>query len=239
MKILSKEMQEKGKEYVYLAEFVGGFCKIGISNNPKKRLNDIQRKNQIPIKEYFLVEGYFELENFLHKQFKENRRYSEWFELDFKYLIQYVEKLNYIYLKKEKKENKNEYVKDKSNIYIKDSVLYKIIEEKETWEKEKRIEKDFNDLINEKCCFFKVCLEEKIKIKKEMVLETIKYIIFYNNFLENLKIKIGDEQEIIFDNISLVCNLLKIANFIEFTNTEGKDDKQIYEMVKKYLEENK
>jgi DNA-binding transcriptional regulator YhcF (GntR family) len=31
----------------------------------------------------------------------------------------------------------------------------------------------------------------------------------------------------------------KIANFIEFTNTEGKDDKQIYEMVKKYLEENK
>lgn len=31
----------------------------------------------------------------------------------------------------------------------------------------------------------------------------------------------------------------KIANFIEFTNTEGKNDKEIYEMVKKYLEENK
>ena len=28
----------------------------------------------------------------------------------------------------------------------------------------------------------------------------------------------------------------KIANFIEFTNTEGKNDKQIYEMVKKFLE---
>jgi phage regulator Rha-like protein len=29
----------------------------------------------------------------------------------------------------------------------------------------------------------------------------------------------------------------KIANFIEFTNTEGKDDKEIYAMVKKYLDE--
>ena len=28
----------------------------------------------------------------------------------------------------------------------------------------------------------------------------------------------------------------KIANFIEFTNTEGKNDKEIYELVKKYIE---
>ena len=28
----------------------------------------------------------------------------------------------------------------------------------------------------------------------------------------------------------------KIATFIEFTDTENKDDKQIYEMVKKHIE---
>ena len=108
MKILEKEMQEDGKEYVYLAEFVGGFCKIGVSKNPKKRLHNIQSKNQIPVKRYFLVEGYFELENILHRHFKEKRRYSEWFDIEFEELICFVKKFNYFYNPKKKENERKE-----------------------------------------------------------------------------------------------------------------------------------
>ena len=47
MKILDKELQEEGKEYVYLAEFESGYCKIGVSINPKVRLKNVSSKHEI------------------------------------------------------------------------------------------------------------------------------------------------------------------------------------------------
>ena len=49
------------------------------------------------------MEAYFELENILHKHFKEKRRYSEWFDIDFKELVEYVRRSDYSYIKNKEK----------------------------------------------------------------------------------------------------------------------------------------
>lgn len=126
MKIIEKEMQEEGKEYVYVAEFVGGFCKIGVSNNPIKRLREVSKRNQIPLKNYFLVEGYFKLEKYLHNHFEEKRRYSEWFDINFNNVKTYLENLNInvieskaITIKKHHNHSSNEFEKDYMEAKIK------------------------------------------------------------------------------------------------------------------------
>lgn len=196
MKILDKELQEEGKEYVYLAEFESGYCKIGVSINPKVRLKNVSSKNQISLKNYVLVEGYFELENILHKHFKEKRRYSEWFEINFNDLIKFVENLDYKHIYKEKK------YKEEYNCKYED--IYRIELEKETLNGkeffevlkfenniEKEITKELIKLENE----FKVFIDNKILFEEYKLLKLIKLENEYIVFLNNQRIKIGDELE--------------------------------------------
>ena len=196
MIILSKEMQEEGKEYVYLAEFESGYCKIGVSINPMLRLKDVSSKNQISVKNYVLVEGYYELEKILHKHFKDKRRYSEWFEIDFNYLVEFVKNLNYKHIYKEKK------YKEKHNKEFED--VYRIELGKENFTRkeflevmknenyfEKEITKEMQELEAEFSVFIKNC----ILFDKEKILRLIKLEKEYIVFLNKQRIKIGDEKE--------------------------------------------
>jgi hypothetical protein len=61
----------------------GNMYKIGVSNNPKKRLQELQTGNPDTLT---LVETYntihnFKLENFLHRTYSDKNVQLEWFEL--------------------------------------------------------------------------------------------------------------------------------------------------------------
>ena len=198
MIILSKEMQEEGKEYVYLAEFVGGFCKIGVSTKPSLRLKNVSSKNGLSLKRYVLVEGYFELEKLLHNTFKECRRYSEWFDINFESLVKYVSDLEYDYIKKIK--IKKEIARKKSEDIFMFKCGEKTLEGKEFLEIlsfennfEKEIMKELQELETE----FNVFIKNNILFDKEKILTLIKLEKEYIFFLNNQRIKLGDELETI------------------------------------------
>ncbi len=196
MKILDKELQQEGKEYVYLAEFESGYCKIGVSINPRVRLKNVSNKNQISLKDYVLVEGYYELEKILHKHFKEKRRYSEWFEINFYDLIKFVENLDYKHIYKEKK-YKKEYNGKCEDVYRieleKETLTGKEFVEVLKFENnfEKEITEELIKLENE----FKVFIDNEILFEEDKLLKLIKLEKEYIVFLNNQRIKLGDELE--------------------------------------------
>lgn len=87
--------QEVGKKYVYVANFQDGYVKIGRSVDPKKRLRNIEICNKIKVKDYFLIEGYADLEKMLHEKYREFRRYSEFFKLDIQEIFCFIESIEF------------------------------------------------------------------------------------------------------------------------------------------------
>ena len=57
-----------------------GYIKIGFSNNPKRRLREIQRYSPIELRIIAMIKGGREKEAELHRRFSKYRRYGEWFE---------------------------------------------------------------------------------------------------------------------------------------------------------------
>ena len=70
------------KGYVYLLEG-GGFHKIGLSTNPKKRFNQIAPKLPFEVKAICVVESedWRGLEQYWHQRFADKRGNGEWFNL--------------------------------------------------------------------------------------------------------------------------------------------------------------
>lgn len=68
------------KKSVYIMQH-GGMCKIGVSKNPKKRLETIQigNPNIEIIYESIPIFNAYEIENKMHKIYKENSIGREWF----------------------------------------------------------------------------------------------------------------------------------------------------------------
>ena len=73
------------KKYVYLISDLNSYTyKIGISNNPEKRLKALQTGNDNSLKILFkvLCENYNQVETALHNKYNFLRINGEWFELN-------------------------------------------------------------------------------------------------------------------------------------------------------------
>ena len=72
--------KEKKTEYVYVFVNVDfGVCKIGYSNNPNKRLLQVQTGCPFKLKKQLTIIGGAEKESELHKKYKKFRLEGEWF----------------------------------------------------------------------------------------------------------------------------------------------------------------
>ncbi|MFG2276989.1 GIY-YIG nuclease family protein [Streptomyces chartreusis] len=72
------------REYVYLMGSPGSpIVKIGRSNNPKRRLAQVQEDVTLPLQVLWTTPGGKEMEKGLHDHFAAARRYGEWFDLGF------------------------------------------------------------------------------------------------------------------------------------------------------------
>jgi len=60
----------------------GEFVKIGIANNPKRRLKDLQTANPIKLNLIYTMPGDENLEKILHSIFDEYRECGEWFRFE-------------------------------------------------------------------------------------------------------------------------------------------------------------
>ncbi len=84
--------KDEGEGYVYLVEAVGFHgilsrcvkrCKIGKSNNPYRRLNELNSEQApCPIEglRFIQVENNSKIEADLHHKFRRNRKHNEWFD---------------------------------------------------------------------------------------------------------------------------------------------------------------
>ena len=73
------------KVYVYFINDGHGHMKIGISNNPEKRLRSIQTGNPYKlsidrVEKYSTYEDAFRRETELHNKFKDYNLHGEWFD---------------------------------------------------------------------------------------------------------------------------------------------------------------
>jgi|GEM_PF-3493394 len=60
----------------------GEFIKIGIANNPKQRLRDLQTASPVKLKIIYTIPGTENLEKILHEIFNEYRECGEWFRYE-------------------------------------------------------------------------------------------------------------------------------------------------------------
>ena len=82
--------------FVYLIlNPISKLCKIGITNQPRTRHSQLQNQSGMPLFPLLVLEveaGYDEsgemIEKFLHRFYKEKRKYGEWFDLTVKDIIQ-------------------------------------------------------------------------------------------------------------------------------------------------------
>lgn len=76
--------------YIYFIQSnIGGPIKIGLSDNPDLRLEEIQRMSPFKLQILATTIGDYKLENELHKRFKHLRYHDEWFEPG-KELLNYI-----------------------------------------------------------------------------------------------------------------------------------------------------
>jgi hypothetical protein len=77
-------MRKPRREYVYLMGSASSpIVKIGRSNNPKRRLFQVQEDVGRPLEVMWTTPGGKEMERGLHQHFAQERRHGEWFELGF------------------------------------------------------------------------------------------------------------------------------------------------------------
>ncbi len=72
----------KGSSYVYfIASRCNRFVKIGISNNPERRLLDIAAMSPVPVRLLGYLPGWRADEMALHSHYAERHSHGEWFNL--------------------------------------------------------------------------------------------------------------------------------------------------------------
>lgn len=77
----AKEPDENATRWIYFIQGVsGGAVKIGVANDPKKRLADLQRTSPIQLRIVAARPGDIFQERELHERFAEHRLHGEWFE---------------------------------------------------------------------------------------------------------------------------------------------------------------
>jgi len=230
MEIIKNDEAKTGTSYVYFANCETGFTKIGTTKRSDNRLKQVSHSNHIPINEYFLVEGGTHLEKTLHKVFAKQRMYAEWFYLDYEELKLFIEKDEYDYTT-DKADNKKNLVIASNGIYSKQyEDFLKAIES------DNKIEKSFSAQQAYYCALVTEMIKGRIEPEETIIKELIEVTIKYNDFLENCSAPDEEVWLIIRENEKLVADVIRIGFVIEVSDTTGKDDKQIYQMVKEWLD---
>lgn len=69
-------------QHLYIIQSEEGCFKIGRSNDPHLRLNQLQTGNAYKLQLLLILEGKGYMESVLHEQLKRYRKKGEWFNLD-------------------------------------------------------------------------------------------------------------------------------------------------------------
>ena len=226
MKIIDNKRARRGNDYVYFANCETGFIKIGYTSNPEERLKAVSRAHHIPIKEFFLVEGDIRLERIMHKAFSKYRMYAEWFFVDYKKVKKYIENYEYNHVKEKKSFSSS------SSVVVCDDEIKAFV-----------LGLDADNKIEEYIVLQQIhyasivaeMVRGGIEIQESMIKELAVITIRYNGFLKECSIKTGEEDQIIKENEKMLAEIAR-KGFIEVSDTEGKDDKQIYQMVKAWID---
>lgn len=68
--------------FLYVIRAENGLLKIGISQDPKKRLSSLQVGSPIPLELiYTMPEATYDFEKHVHKALRDYRKHGEWFDL--------------------------------------------------------------------------------------------------------------------------------------------------------------
>lgn len=88
------------RQYVYIIENVdNGAIKIGVGNNPEKRLKQLQTGSVSELElvyTSYLCSNAFEIEKIVHKKFEKYHIRGEWYKLSKNTVIKYLEEQNYV-----------------------------------------------------------------------------------------------------------------------------------------------
>ena len=86
-------------KYVYLIQSLeSGYYKIGVSNNPQKRIKQLQTGNPTVLRLIYTFESEYshQIESFFHKRFSYCRKEGEWFDLDIINEVNFLDECNKI-----------------------------------------------------------------------------------------------------------------------------------------------
>ncbi len=146
--VVQQDLEEvpNGEVYFIFMEDDNEKCKIGKSDNPKKRTSQLQTGNPYELYVYKTVKGYARLEKMLHAYFAKYRiRKTEWFNITFADVDNIVDQYNELQAENEQisddeiEENDNiqerELVEETETTIITKTKVYKTTEEKYTCEK--------------------------------------------------------------------------------------------------------
>lgn len=90
----------RSRHYVYIIENQdNGAIKIGVGNNPEKRLKQLQTGSVSELELVYrsnLCSNAFEIESFMHNNFSENHIRGEWYRVEKSTVIHELEKQNYV-----------------------------------------------------------------------------------------------------------------------------------------------
>jgi len=230
VKIVENSKAQSGKGYVYFANCETGFVKIGYTKRPENRLKQVSSAHHIKINDYFLVAGDRTLEMNLHKIFEKQRMYAEWFFLDYQELRSFIERYEYKYITDDgsaKKSLAHAIGSPYSRYY--ESFI-------EALTKDNEIESVLVAQQAHYCSLLKEMIDGRIEIEEEIVKEFCGVTLKYNDFLDNCNAPDEEGYEIIKENEKLIADVARIGYIIEVSDTAGKDDKQIYQMVKAWID---
>ncbi len=80
-----KKIKSIQQGFIY---FIGndyyGFCKIGFSKHPEKRLSQIQTGCPFALRIFSIIDGNIENEKEYHRKYQSLKTYGEWFKIEYK-----------------------------------------------------------------------------------------------------------------------------------------------------------
>lgn len=79
-KAFLKRVLNYEEQFIYFIRSSEGFVKIGLSNNPEKRLKTLQTASPYKLDLAYKMKGNESLEKYLHLLFAPYRAYGEWFQ---------------------------------------------------------------------------------------------------------------------------------------------------------------
>jgi len=97
-------------KHLYVFENEAGFVKIGISKNPKSRLNTLQNQSGLKIVRSYIspiCENAKDIESLLHKKFSVYRRKGEYFSCLYETVLATVQVQDYYNYKQEECQEHN------------------------------------------------------------------------------------------------------------------------------------